>query len=236
MRDVQHKLLQDHFAHLSLIKAEFSKFGQYHFPMSAMPHGTLEEAIADMDRSFWRRAFEHTGLMQILDAQSRKRLDDGIQRDPPAFTLHNVQATFLDLSQRADSMFADGVANVFKSLRHDKYKSNDSFAIAERVVMTWMIEPKWSRGLAIRHGMSEDQINDIDRVIKRLDGKDYNARELSCAMNNAFCAGAAYEDDYYQARAFKNGNLHLRFKRGDLLEKVNQIIANRYGCAVGSRK
>jgi len=60
-------------------------------------------------------------------------------------------------------------------------------------------------------------------------------RSLSCAMNTAIQDGGFYEDEYFAAKAFKNGNLHLKFKRADLVEKVNLIIAKRYGAAIGNR-
>ena len=77
--------------------------------------------------------------------------------------------------------------------------------------------------------------NDVDRVFKTLDGKKYVERSLSCAMNTAFQDGGYYEDEYFAAKAYKNGNLHLRFKRADLVEKVNLIIAKRYGSVIGNR-
>lgn len=83
--------------------------------------------------------------------------------------------------------------------------------------------------MEFRYGFGEDRLNDIDRVFKVLDGKKHNARELSVAMNDAFKKKQPYEDDYYMARAFKNGNLHLTLKRGDLVEKINTIIAKHYG-------
>ena len=47
-------------------------------------------------------------------------------------------------------------------------------------------------------------------------------------MNVAFEDGSLFESDYYRARAFKNANLHLEFKRLDLLEKINEQIAKFY--------
>jgi hypothetical protein len=44
-----------------------------------------------------------------------------------------------------------------------------------------------------------------------------------------------FEDEYYQGKSFKNGNLHLKFKRADLVERVNAIIAKHYGGNIISR-
>jgi hypothetical protein len=91
------------------------------------------------------------------------------------------------------------------------------------------------RGLQIRIGAG-DKINDVDRIIKTLDGKQFKARETEYAMNTAFNDGAVFEDDYYRAKAFKNGNLHIEFKRADLLDGLNEQIALYYGNALGKEK
>lgn len=228
------KLLTEHDAHFQLIQAEMKKFYQYGMPRSSEPYGRLEDSIKELDRMYWRQSFDHTGLMQLLDAQSKKKFDRDLQENPPAFTIENVQSSFLDLSQNAEKMFEDGVVNVFRRLSGN-YKSNDDFKIADKVVMSGMVEGRWSRGLQLRYGTGQDEINDIDRVFKTFDGKRHEERALSCAMNNGIQEGGFYEDEYFAAKAYKNGNLHLRFKRADLVAKVNLIIAKRYGATIGDR-
>lgn len=226
--------IAEHYAHYDAIQAEMAKLYQYGLPRAVQPRDNLESALRDLDRMYWRQSFDHTGLMQLLDARSRERFDRDLQDNPPAFTMENVQASFLDLSQRAEQMFEDGVVNVFRRLS-SRYSTNDGFKIGNKVVMTYMVEARWSRGLQLRHGHSEDEINDIDRVFKTFDGKRHEARALSCAMNNSLQDGGYYEDEYFAAKAYKNGNLHLRFKRLDLVDRVNLILAKRYGAAIGDR-
>ena len=228
------RLIAEHYEHFKMIDAEMHKFYQYGMPRAVSPHDNFEVAIKDLDRMYWRQSFEHTGLMQLLDAQSRKKFDDSLQHNPPEFTLANVQSSFLELAQKADTMFADGVVNVFKRLKHE-YARHDSFKVTERVIMSWMVEPSYKRGMQLRYGMSTDKINDIDRVFKVLDGKKHNARELSCAMNAGFENCGFFEDEYFTAKPYKNGNLHITFKRADLLDKVNQLIAKQLGATIGAR-
>jgi len=233
-RNLMARLITEHFEHFDLIKAEMKKFSQYGMPREAEPHGSLKDAITHLDRTYWRNSFEHTGLMQLLDAESRKKFDKDLHNKTPEFTLSNVQSTFVQLSQDADKMFEDGVINIFDRL-HGRYERHDSFKIDEKIILTYMIEPRYTRGLQLRHGFGEDQINDLDRVFKVLDGKQHKARELSNAMNKAFCEKSNYEDEYLEAKAYKNGNLHIKFNRSDLIDKVNLIIAKRYGNTVGAR-
>jgi len=42
------------------------------------------------------------------------------------------------------------------------------------------------------------------------------------------------ENDYFHLRWFKNGNGHLTFKRADLVEQMNRILAKHYPNALAS--
>ena len=135
-------------------------------------------------------------------------------------------------------MFRRGIVNVFRRLA-DKYKTNaaEPFKVGRKLVMEYMVDSWINDKLIIRTGFGSDHLNDIDRVIKTLDGKEFKPRSLESDMNAAFANTDPFEDDYYRARAFKNGNLHLEFKRLDLLEKLNEQIAEFYsdGALAGRR-
>ena len=199
-----------------------------------MPHGgefrdSLERALIELDRSMWRRAFDLTGFTQLMDAEAVAEFERSLSPKPPEFTDATIRATFIDLHQKAGHMFRRGIVNVFRYLSDD-YKTNasEAFRIGRKCVMTWMIGPSFKRGLQIKIG-SGDKLNDIDRIIKTVDGKQFKPRELEYAMNAAFEKGEVYECDYYRAKGFKNGNLHLEFKRSDLLDLLNEQIAQHYG-------
>ena len=83
-------------------------------------------------------------------------------------------------------------------------------------------------GLRVSHGYASDKLNDLDRVFITLDGKPFRPRSLESAMAVAFEQMEVFENEFYRAKAFRNGNLHLEFKRLDLLEKVNEQIAEFY--------
>jgi len=95
------------------------------------------------------------------------------------------------------------------------------------VIRSGVIEATFSGGLQIKYDASAE-INDIDRVFKVLDEKPHNPRELEGFINAALKLGEYFEDDYYKIKAFMNGNIHIEFKRPDLLEKANRLIHEYY--------
>lgn len=212
-----------------MAKQVLDEVGTYLMPRAGQFDDSVERAKRELDASMWRRAFDLTGFKQLMDAEAVAAFERSLEPAPPEFIDSTVRSTFLALHQQAGEMFRRGVVNVFRGLS-DEYKTNSSepFRIGAKVVMGWMIQPGWTGGLQIRHDKAQDKLNDIDRVMKTLDGKLFKPRELESAMNTAFKAGAVFEDDYYRAKAFKNGNMHLEFKRPDLLEQLNDQIAEHY--------
>lgn len=195
-----------------------------------MQFGECEErAIWELDAKLWRRAFDLTGFKQLMDAEAVAEFELSLSPHPPEFTEENIRSTFLDLRQTSGHMFRRGIVNVFRRLS-DKYATNaaEPFKVGRKAVMSYMIDSWISNKLIIRTGYGSDHINDIDRVIKTLDGKEFKPRQLEGDMNAAFSVRQVFEDDYYKAKAFKNGNMHLEFKRLDLLDKLNEQIAEFY--------
>jgi hypothetical protein len=200
-----------------------------------MPHGAKfpveqKNVRIELDTKMWSRAFDLTGFKQLMDAQAVEQFQKSLYPEPPEFNEANIRSTFIDLQLTAGVMFRRGVFNVFRYLS-DTYKTNaaEPFRIGQKVIMSWMVGPSCRRGLSIRYGTSSDKLNDIDRVFQTLDGKKFDPRSLEAEMNIAFEQREVFENDYYRAKAFKKGTLHVEFKRPDLLDKLNEQIAEFYG-------
>lgn len=203
--------------------------GRYLMPHSAKLREPESRVIAELDASLWRRAFDLTGFSQLMDAEAVAEFERSLSPKPPEFIEGNIRSTFIDLKNQADFLFRRGIVNVFRYLS-DAYKTNarEPFRVGRKIIIGYMIEPAFGGGMRVRIGNGGDKLNDIDRVMATLGGKQFKPRELESAMNAAFKAGDIYEDDAYRAKAFKNGNLHLEFKRQDLLDKLNEQIAEHY--------
>lgn len=208
-----------------------SPHGRYLMPRGAVMAADPATVRIELDASMWRRAFDMTGFKLLMDAEAVADFEKSLSPIPPEFTEATIRATFINLRMNAESMFRRGVYNVFRRLS-DTYRTNarEPFRIGSKVVMSSMITNQFGY-LQISTGSyrwAPDQLNDLDRVFHVLDGKLFQPHELSSAMDLAFKQGTVFENDYYRAKAFKNGNLHLEFKRPDLLDKVNEQIAEFY--------
>lgn len=222
------RLIEDARRITAMAKQLLKQHGPYLMPRGAEAPDDPRRVRTELDCSMWRRALDLTGFKQLMDAQAVSEFERSLGSDAPEFTEATIRATFIDLRINAEAMFRRGVFNVFRYLSDD-YRTNaaEPFRIGRKVIMSYMIRASYRRGLAINHG-GTDKLNDLDRVFRVLDNKPFQPRALESAMNVAFEEGSLFESNYYRARAFKNGNLHLEFKRLDLLDKVNEQIAEFY--------
>lgn len=204
--------------------------GSYLMPHSGEFRDSLERALIELDRSMWRRAFDLTGFTQLMDAEAVAEFERSLSPKPPEFTDATIRATFIDLHQKAGHMFRRGIVNVFRYLSDDyKTNANEPFRIGRKLVMTYMTCKAFGGGLELHYGGARDKLNDIDRVVRTVGGMVFTAGALPVSVNQALKLGQAHECELYRAKGFQNGNLHLEFKRGDLLELMNEQIAIYYG-------
>lgn len=214
------------------IEDELKQFGPYLYPRSAQFYGDHQTAIREMDRAMWRRSFDLTGFKQLMDTEAVTRFEADLDKAPPAFTEENVRSTFLSLHQEAGAMFRRGIVNVFRNLSRN-YQTNtaEPFRLGEKIICNCMVTNWHSPKLRVNYSNhASDRLNDIDRVFRTVDGQDFTPRGLEIAINAAWAEGGnAFENEYFKIKGFKKGSMHIWFKRTDLLEKINELIAEHYG-------
>ncbi len=124
-------------------------------------------------------------------------------------------------------MFEQGVLECFRRLSWD-YKTNLPQKFGKRMVMTCLT----SYGSA--NMRQTDQLDDLLRVFHLCDGKpeaDHRRgayRLIADAMQTTSAWPKLAEHDYLSIRLFKNHNGHVTFKRPDLIQRLNRIIAKHY--------
>ena len=213
---------------------------------SSRDGATLDQDAADraeiskmfrlgVDSTAWQYLMHESGMRSLMDAKARETWDKAIaDGDIPELTEANVRSTFKMLHDSRGEIFERGVIACFRSLAWD-YKTNLPQKFGKRIVMTYLTgSGSYSKA---------DQLDDLIRVLSILDGKPEPDHRhgtyalLSAAGLNGWPARPGFvENDYLSIRTFKNHNGHVTFKRLDLVEKMNLIIAKHYPGALPAPK
>ncbi|ENH6102614.1 DUF4942 domain-containing protein, partial [Yersinia enterocolitica] len=192
----------------------------------------LPAVTRNIDRSIWRDLMLKSGMMALMDAQARdlwhKNLEEG---DLPAISEANILSTFEQLHLNKMDVFERGIINVFKGLSWN-YKTNSPCSFGKKIIVNNLVSHnRW--GFSLNWGWRRDQLADLERMLFLLDGKsipdnrgDVTTRLMEHIRDNP--SKGVYEDDFFSIRYFQKGTAHITFKRYDLTEKMNDIVAKHY--------
>lgn len=186
-----------------------------------------------LKKDAWLSVIEKTQLFSLMSIESANKLKKSFYGDEtcesagiPSFTFDNVTAFIDERQQAMPDMFDEKILEVYKILRPSNYydlKTNKTSlfeGIGKKVILEWYFERKYSGGLEIRY-QKREEINAIQEIFSLLEGKGIPAdgEKLYHKLSGAERADA-YNDEYFRIKGYNNGNMHLEFKRMDLVRKI----------------
>lgn len=195
------------------------------------PETAMKAITHNIDRGIWRDLMKQSGMISLMDAQARDQWYNSLEQDDiPTINEANILSTFEQLHQSKAEVFERGVINVFKGLSWD-YKSNSPCKFGRKVIVEGLVQyDRW--GFHFRHGRRRDQLSDLDRMLNLLDGKPVpeNRNDLSVRLDTHISQQLAsvFQDEYVEIRYYQKGTGHIIFKRPELVEKMNDIVARHY--------
>ncbi|HHK5646407.1 DUF4942 domain-containing protein [Serratia nevei] len=187
---------------------------------------SMEELKQSFDAEAWEYLMDASGVGAAMSASARSEWEKQIKaRKTPPLTKENIVATFKDLFVRKDEMFEDGVIEAFRSCSWD-HKSNLPVKFGKKVIFTHF------------YGDSHlHKVDDLRRVLHVFDGKPQpDQRTGVWATLYRRGSDGLFEDEYVSVVRFKNGNVHCKFKKPELTEKLNGILARRFPNALAAPK
>lgn len=196
----------------------------------------IETVRKPLDRSIWDYLIQATSLDRLMDRKAKDEFREQIAKDPPPATADNCIATMEALLGDSALIFKRGIANAFSGLDR-RFRSHDGFKVGARMVLTYFAD---GNGYVSSNGR-RDTLLDVERTFYVLDSKPQPEAAggiigaLALAKPPGWSA-ASYqgESDYFRVKVFKNGNAHVWFLRDDLVERVNLLLADYYGAALGA--
>ena len=196
------------------------------------PDKAMKAIIRNIDRRIWCDLMNKSGMLSLMDAQARDEWHKSLEKDDiPAISEDNILSTFERLHQDKHAVFERGVINVFRGLSWD-YKTNSPCKFGKKIIVDGLVSfNRW--GFSFTHGYRRDQLVDLERMMTLLDGKTLpdNRADIACRLSDHIGqqrTSTVYDDELFRIHYFQKGSAHIVFKRPELIERLNDIIARHY--------
>lgn len=203
------------------------------------PETAMKAISRNIDRGIWKDLMKKSGMLSLMDAQARDEWYKNLEgEDIPAVSEANILSTFEQLHQSKGEVFERGVINVFKGLSWN-YKTNSPCKFGTKIIVTGLVKcDRW--GFGLNWGWQRDRLADLERMLMLLDGQPIpdNRADVTRRLSDHIHTNRhsnRYEDEMFAIKYFQKGTAHINFKRPELLDKLNDIIARHYPGALSAR-
>lgn len=179
-----------------------------------------------LDRKLWKDLLEKSKLGVVLNASQREKIEREIHDNPVPLTREVAVSTFLKLFEQREDAFREGIVDVFKRLSGN-FRSHSPFRVEKRSILTGAVRDGY-----VRHDFSGKLFTDAWKFIYLLKGIDPTAIDIrnhpENIINDEKTGKSEFCFDGFRVKIFQNGNLHLIIEDQEVLNKINQIIAQYY--------
>lgn len=167
-----------------------------------------------------------------MDTQARDTWYRSLEYDNfPEISEANILSTFEQLHQNKDEVFKRGVINVFRELSWN-YKTNSPCKFGSKIIINNLV--RWDRwGCHLITGQQTDRLADMERMLHLFSGKPIpdNRENITIRLDGhiqSVQGKERYENEMFIIKYFKKGSAHITFKRLELIDRINDIIARQF--------
>ena len=190
-----------------------------------------DNSLNEIRREIWRSLIDRLDIRRMCSSTRWEDLQRKLknERDVPPITQEMVAGFATQIAGDLDVMLKEKVEEVFNWLRppRSRYKTNSEEEVPEKVVLTWVVDQRNLYNTAWRVGhYAAQRLIALESVFNALDGKGEIVKTYYGAIGTII-ATEGFDGDgetpHFKFRVFKNGNMHLWFKRTDLLARFNAL-------------
>lgn len=214
-------------------RGEWSSISVNHYRRT-LDFASPEDTILHVRHAIWSAIVDRLEVRRMMSNARWVELQRQIERhELPEITHESVTQLASGFASNLNIMLKEAVEEVFSWLRppHSDYKTNTELEVGRRVVLSHIVEKCGLLTSSWRVNYHRQQnLIALENVFNALDGRGQIAKSSYSAIENVIRAegfDGVGETPLFKFKAFKNGNLHLEFRRLELLARFNQIAGGK---------
>lgn len=238
--------LRDAFVRNGAHSYDFSLSAHYRSHQEALNAEGFAKLRSVFKREAWSCLISKLDIRKIMSSSAQRVLDaqlegkttiyDRGEHQPlgelPDITAENIIGVLEGMLGQASDLLEDKIREEYEFWKpwRQEYKTDDANRLAEKIIKGYMVRSCNWKGLHWEPNYDKARhFQSIEHVFRLLDGKGIPPEhdgEFVTAIRSAGPDGKG-ETQYFRFRCFHNGNIHIRFKRLDLLRDFNRVAAGQ---------
>ena len=203
------------------------------------PKEEIDGIVKTLKKDAWHNIVTKTNVKSFTTHKRNEAMMKDLE-DPdklPAVTVDNIKKFVDNLHGSAPELILEFIKETFEWLKpgcwNDGLKTNakNKYELHDKAIKHSMIESNYSGGYRVRYGYyghgGDVSLHAMHNAFSLADGKGVSTYpgDSVTLINDVGRDGSVTkaENEYFEFKWFKNGNLHIKFKRMDLVAKINQI-------------
>lgn len=204
------------------------------------------QAARNIDTSVWTRLMKETGMLTLMSNKQQDAWTTQLySEDCPEISMSNVLSTFGHLNASKRETFEMGIIDVFRSLSWD-YNTNIPCRLGKRMIIDAVLSVSKSQHGANQYASvttkAQSKIDDLARAFYLLENRNIPDSRVSEGIQyrdyiyaNQYTLNGIFSCEWFSIRTYWKGSAHVTFTRPDLVEKINDIVAQRFPNVLASR-
>lgn len=205
---------------------------------------SLLEMLREFKRDAWAALIDRLNIRRMMSSKRQEQMRDvlcyGKERDGlsidqfPEITPESIFEVLAGYVNSADDFLTESIREEWEHFRmsgefgNGALKTNAEKWKVSRKVIIGGVERRYGQRFDVSY-YSRPHFVALDQIMHLLDGKGFSKEHhgalVSAIMNTSSVSGSTGETEYFRFRLFGNGNIHLEFKRLDLLAQFNCVGA-----------
>lgn len=242
--------LQEAFSREAGYRSDFEIEVSHHRNAYKLDDKGVDSLIVEFKRAAWSILIDKLSIRKLMSAKARSELDEALNsswsrsrqekiEQLPEINGDSIVDVLTGFVQSAPEYFAEAIVEVYQWLIPNNWIgghiTNARDRVGRKVIRGYVVEQGYGgKRFHVRYQI-RGELNALDTIFHTLDGKGViPGHEGPLVSAIAVSEDGAGETEYFKFKAFKNGNLHLEFKRDDLLQEFNRVAAD--GHRVGAKR
>jgi hypothetical protein len=199
---------------------------------------TADEISQRMKLAAWKAIIQKLNIRRLMSSGRAKELDEALSggkgaEEFPDITPETIQQVAAGYCMSANEFLEEAIAEEYRywrpGRRYANYKRNSDWKLNRKIIQTYCVEAGYGGKWRCNYH-NQQHVTALDSIFHMLAGrgpvKEYKG-PLASAIEETPLHEKAGETEFFKFRCNANGNLHLEFKRQDLLDLFNSIAGKR---------